>query len=268
MHQKITALVLAALLALGLTACAQPAAEETQPAPIPETVPETTLAQVTAEPVIPEEPNTDARMAAYRLALEQFVYEHTLPDGSDIGFDSSFGFIESNSFAIADVDGDREEELILSMTSAPMAGMCQWIFGYDNETGQLYQELAIFPSTVFYTGGLVQADWSHNQGLGGEQIWPYTLLGYDPTTRTYSEICQVDSWDASRGVEYNGEPFPAELDSDGVGTVFFVTTGDETVTMSKADYDAWRAELFGCCEIIEPEFRNTTQDNIRAVCPD
>lgn len=270
MNKKVIALGAAAVLMLTLAACKseEPAVNaETVPETAAETVPETTAAVIVAQPEAEAIPCTP-RMQAFRRVLEQYAFEHVLPDGTDTGYDINFGPMENNEFAICDVDGDGEEELILTQATAPVAGMCQWVYGYDEETDSIYEKLIIFPNTDYYTGGLVLGGWSHNQGMGGELIWPYTLMGYNPSSQVYEVICHVDSWDRSRGVDWEGNAYPEDKDPDGVGTVFLVTQNEETTILSKAEYDAWRAELFGSSELIELNVLKMTEDNIRAVCPE
>lgn len=270
MNKKVIALGAAAVLMLTLAACTKEEPAVTEPETtaetVAETVPETTAAVIVAQPE-PAAQHTP-RLEAFRRVLEQYAFEHVLPDGTDIGYDVNFGPMENNEFAICDVDGDGEEELILTQATAPVAGMCQWVYGYDAETDSVYEKLSIFPNTDYYTGGLVLGGWSHNQGMGGELIWPYTLMGYNPSARVYEVICHVDSWDKSRGVDWEGNAYPEDKDPDDVGTVFLVTQNGETTILSKAEYDAWRAELFGSSELIELNILKMTEDNIRAVCPD
>ena len=72
----------------------------------------TNTAEPTAEaPAAQSEYNAKAE-AAYKAAVEKLVNDKVFPNGEDTGFadDSSFGDMEANKYAIADVDGDGKDE--------------------------------------------------------------------------------------------------------------------------------------------------------------
>lgn len=266
--KKAFSILLSGALAVTLFACTPKPDNEPE---YTETIPETTIAAAptpTEAPILPteEESRHAARMEAYRNVLEQFVLHLQTPDGEAIPFDNGFGDITNNQFAIADVDGDGEQELILLMTTAPTAGQQAWVYGWDSETGTVYTKLNAYPYLEFYTGGLVKQMWSHNQGLAGENFWPYTLAGYNPAARSYEVIAQVDAWTKSyRSKDYEGNPFPADIDTEDVGTVYLVTIGEETQVMNQADFFSWLESLFGSSEPISLAFQNTTTAHISAL---
>lgn len=256
-------LMAAALLLTGCMAAPQESAE----APAPR-IAETTV------PAETEQDPTLAMLAAYERVLEQFYTDHITPDGQELWLDEpNFGYIQENTFAIADVDSDGIEELILTFSTAPMAGMCTWVIGYDAQTDSIYVELSIFPAVDFYTGGLLEAGWSHNQGLAGDILWPYSVLHYRPEERSYQVTAHVDAWDKNLcDTASDGKPFPDEVDTDNIGAVYLITTETpdglwETDTVSRAVYEAWHAAIRGDAKPIELEYLNTTLDNIHAVSP-
>lgn len=226
-----------------------------------------------AETSEPEKDPTLAMLAAYEHVLEQFYNDHIAPDGQQLWLDEPvFGLLTENVFAIADVDGDGIEELVLSYSTAPMAGMCAWICGYDAQEDSTYVELSIFPAVNFFTGGLLEAEWSHNQGLAGEVLWPYSILRYSPEARAFQVFAHVDAWDRNMQDNVDGKPFPVEADPEGTGAVYLITTETsdglwETDTVSRAVYEAWHTAIQDDAKPIELEYLNTTLDNIHAVCP-
>lgn len=257
MNKRMMTLLAAAVM---LTGCAATEAQQTQaavttPPAVQAEIAETTIpTQAAAEP--------DEHRLAYRQLLEYFVENHGLPD-EDVQWMDGFGDIENNEFAIADVDGDGQEELLLRFSTAPMAGMCEWVFGYDGE--KIIRKLAVFPNTTYYTGGLVEAGWSHNQGLAGE-FWPYTLLGFNPSAMVYEVIANVDAWDSAiHPKDFAGNDFPKELDTDGSGILFLVTQGEETETMTKSAYERWHDSLFGSAAPIALDYQAMTPEGIAAV---
>lgn len=131
----------------------------------------------------------DARMMAgrreaYILTLENLYTNRIWPDGTEVDL---MGDMSENVFAVYDVDGDGEDELIIKYTSSSMAGMIEAVYGYDSETGVLYQELREFPALTFYDNGFIRADASHNQSDDPE-AWPYTMYQYKKDTNTYEEV--------------------------------------------------------------------------------
>lgn len=250
-------------LALLLSGCsgALPGQQETV-AEFTETVAQTEGTVPSSEPVetepaqIPPAP-TEGRKA-FAVLLERMLKESIAPDGEALPPYDGFGLMSENKFAVEDVDGDGGEELIVMYSTTVMAGMCGWVVHYDAETDATSVELTAFPSINFYTGGLAELELSHNHGRGGALLWPYTLVGFNPATKAYEEICMVDSWDRA----ICPEGYPEELDPENVGTVFEITRDGETVTYSQAEFEAWRAELYGSAQPIELVYQNLTEENI------
>ncbi|MGN0350781.1 MAG: hypothetical protein ACI4ES_03945 [Roseburia sp.] len=205
------------------------------------------------------------RKSRYADALVQFIYAGTWPDGSMVDeFDTEFGSIEENQFSICDVDGDGEEELIISYSTASMAGMQENVYGYDSETDTVYQELAEFPSITYYENGWLEAGASHNHSMGMD-FWPYSLYHYDSTTKEYELIGTVDAWDKSYFPEsYSGEVFPEELDKDGDGILYFFHEGEDTSYengMDEADYETWYASMLKDAKSLDVSWKTLTYDN-------
>lgn len=270
--KKTVCMFLAAALMLSMAGCR--GSEPKEPEVITEFTlapePETTEVTVETEPVEETGAVDTARMDAYEEVLKTLLYDYKTPDGTQVWFDNGFGEITKNSFAIADVDGDGEQELVIWFSTAPTAGMCGWVYGFDGE--QIYEETSVFPAMVFYTGGLMKAEWSHNQGLAGDKLWPYTLMGYNPETRAYEVIAQVDAWDrALRATDFDGVPYPSEIDAEKAGVIYMVTqlVGGEPVTdtIGKSAYDAWYAGIFGSAEEITLDPQMLTEENVLAVSP-
>lgn len=259
--KRIFSLMLVCILLAG---CAS-VPKETEPNP-KAAVPETT--QAAADPAL-------AALTAYERVMERFYNEHCGPGEEQLAIvDGIFGSIEENSFAICDVDGDGSDDLILLFSTAPTAGMCAWVVGYDAQADEVYQKTAVFPSVNFYPNGLLEAFRGHNQGLAGEALWPYALMKYDPINRTYKVIAQVDAWDSSLSqTDFEGKPFPSDADTDGTGIVYLISepTIDGTFTtdtVSRSVYEAWRSAILGTTDPLQPEYLNTTLDNIRAISPE
>lgn len=119
-----------------------------------------------------ESPMPASAREAYAQALEKLMNDYTLPDGTDCSadFDPEYGgplgTMEENLFAVADVDGDGEEELVLRYLTTSTAGQRGLVSSWDPSGGLKTTEFAN-PALAFYENGAVREDWSHNQGKGG-----------------------------------------------------------------------------------------------------
>lgn len=194
-------------------------ADQPEDQPAPEDAPKPG-ASITAE-------EDEARMLAYGKALWDMYLLGLRPDGEELERTTDLGPAEGNRFAIADVNGDGAEELIVCWDQACMAGMQGLVYTYDYPEEELRLVLSEFPGLTFYENGTVTADWSHNQGWAG-RFWPYTLYQYSPERGVYESIGSVDAWDLSctAGDEALSAAFPREADADGDGLVYYLLTGE------------------------------------------
>lgn len=202
-----------------------------------------------------------AQKEAYKAALNSILLEHRLPGGEDWGDE------EGSQFAVFDVDGDGRDELIVAYQGVIMAGMHTDVYGYDETSGTLREELTEFPSLTFYDNGRIEAGASHNHGRGPtvEDFWPYTLYEYDSAADQYREVCSVDVWDkAYRETDNEGGAFPDEQDLDGDGILYY-TWGGSTEAETFFDREAyfrWRDSLLGGAGQMEIPFLDLTVENI------
>ncbi len=276
MNRLLSALLPLCLL-LCLTACGgspqdspspKPAQDMTSP---PETAPPAD-AGAAAEPA----PGADeARRQAFAQVLRTAHDQQILPDGTALDSGGSMESIEGNLFAVSDVDGDGQEELILLWQNAYMAGQTEIVYGYDAPSGQVREELREFPGVIFYGNGTAEAPWSHNQGWANE-FWPYTLHRYSPEADVYENAGSVDAWDSA----LVSQGFPREVDGDGDGMIYFLLTDNWNFTAHRdpssgaeywyyeeppvdgAAYLAWRDGVVGDAEALELSFVPLTAENI------
>lgn len=222
-----------------------------------------------AEPV--SESTTPETKHAFGKVLWDAYQLGVLPDGSALDY-AGMELAAENDFALFDVDGDGQEELLLYWTHACMAGMRADIFGYHN--GTVYTELTVFPASAFYSNGVVIEDWSHNQGLAGDSLWPYSIYLYDAEDDTYNMAGAVDAWDR----ELVTEDFPTGIDVDDDGIVYFLLPGDEAwhyvnnrpdyTPVDGAEYEIWRNGFLHGAAKLEIHTQKLTEDNIAALgCP-
>lgn len=240
------AVFILAFAAALLTACGGPAEDEDEVSAVPEP-------QRTGAAVAPEPDEAEVMRLAYEAALNAVYYDHLLPDGQRLDDNYSQGG-EKNLFAVCDVDLDGRNELIIEYNTGSMAGMTEAIYGYDSETGWVFEEFMQFPSLVYYDNGIIQADFSHNQGLAG-RFWPYFLYKYDSDKDIYECVAMADAWDGSiHAQNYDGEPFPSDVDVSGEGIVYYLLSGEDSTLgepVDKSEYEAWRNSYIGGAGIMD-----------------
>ena len=248
---------IAAMTALLLCACApQEAAPTTQPettaTAAPGTQPETT-AEITAA--------TDRAFQTALKTIHDDLVWPGLPGEQTIEiFEPST--IEDEQFAILDVDGDGEEELIVSVSDTYMAGMCEVVYGYDAASDSVRVETQAFPGATYYPG-MMKVPSSHNQGHAGDVLWPYGIMTYNEASDTYEFTCFVDAWDRNLSeTDFDGNPYPEDIDTDHDGYVYLITEGEEQRILNRADYEKWEGSLFAGKEEITIPWQKLTAENI------
>lgn len=247
----------------GATVSASPSPEETPdaiPTPAPSSSP--TAAGSTA---------SSPTLEAYRSALEAIYNDHLYPNGDPVDVPAA-ALMENNHFAIFDVDGDGQDELIYENGDATTAGMMSIVFGYDETTGSLLYEITGFPGMDFYDNGVIIDYASHNHGLAGTaDFWPYTVYQYDFGQDGYLFMGYADAWSGETFPEnFEGTPFPADLDLDGDRMVysltFFGAVRSET-WMDGPEYQAWVDSYLDGASVLEIPWQNMTLENIQSVAP-
>ncbi len=172
-------------------------------------------------------------------------------------FDEEYGY---NHFAICDVDCDGYLELIISCTETFVAGMWGNVYQYDFKLEKLHDEGLTEPDITFYDNGVAYEPWRHNQGYG--EMWPYEAFKYDPQWDRYEQVLNVDSWDKV----WHEEGFPDEIDTDGAGTVYYVSTKEPFYVdgdpVSKSEYDRIAGQYFDGAKEIEVTYYEISDEGI------
>lgn len=277
MKKKILFVLLLAAIVLVMAACANYQSDNqaafTQPSQTSEpaqTQTQPTAAQPSAVPMqtIPTASDADAAVKeAYRAALNDFVSNHTFPDGTECAFDDA-NDISGDTFAIYDVDGDSRDELLIVHTVAPMAGQVHYVFDYDSDANKFVAELNEFPMLTFYDNGVVKAGWSHNQGLGGD-FWPFSVYKYDGVSDTYKLVGMIDAWDKQMADEdYDGNKYPDDIDVSGSGFVYYIMVDGECEKAEPVDvteFNKWCQENMGDGVELEIVYSAMTVENIAGI---
>lgn len=212
----------------------------------------------------------------YGEILSQITCALQLPEGDMIEapYDMNFD-MRDNSYAIFDVDGDGYEELIVSYSTASMAGMFEVIYGYNPETDTLTREFIGFPSLEFYDNGIIIAYASHNHSYG--EFWPFGLYQYDSASDSYKQIAYVDTWDKTFTetlYDYENEqeiPFPTDLDTDNDGTLYNIQEGDSEsyswdyagYQYNEGDYQEWYNSYMNNAQKLTPDYLSLDYENFK-----
>ena len=266
---KKSALFAALGLVLALTACAAEPAGPASSTPAPESAPAVspTPAPESASPSPAAEAGGLMRVnggsrEAFAAALERLLQEHILPDGTDAGLLEGYDMAD-NRFAVCDVDGDGERELILIYESTMVAGRRGYVFSWNGETGEVGVQLETSPELTFYESGAVQSDSQHNQQLISRDFWPYALYRYDKYLDVYVEVGSVHAW--GREALENG--YPEEADKSGTGFVYYIAAdgGDSDEPLDASVYQAWRYVYVRDSQEIQPEYLALTEENVQSI---
>lgn len=173
------------------------------------------------------------------------------------------GTIEDEHFAILDVDGDGEEELLVSVSNTYVAGMQEVIYAYDPQSDGVRVEFWNYVAVTHYPG-MLKVDASHNHGYAGEVLWPYVTQYYDPEEDVYKDGYIVDAWckEISEYNPYSEMAYPEEIDTEKDGYVFLITENGQQRILNRADYEVWKAEVFAQKEPLTIPWQKMTGANI------
>ncbi len=213
--------------------------------------------------------DNENRKDQYMGTLLDLCMENRLPDGSAVPSptEGASGKMSDNRFAVCDIDGDGKRELIIQYVTAPTAGMMELIYDYDNETKSVREQLREYPLLTYYDNGMIEAGWSHNQGLSGDTLWPYTLWEYDAEADAYRVAAEVEAWDRKISETDPGWniSFPEEIDADGDGVVYYVRpegVSDYIDPIDGPEYEQWRDSCLGDAKTVDVAYGEMTEQNI------
>ena len=115
---------------------------------------------------------------------------------------------------------------------------------------------------------MIEAQWSHNQGLAGE-FWPYFLYRYNAETDQYENCGGADAWDKSVAkTKEQGEVFPDDIDADQDGVVYYLLPADwdgnyDRKPVDGEEYRTWRESfLEGASKLDDIWFWQLKEENI------
>lgn len=181
--------------------------------------------------------NAKARQR-YEAALVRFCFDQQWPDGSKLEDEPDYQNFSKNQYAIEDVDGDGEPELILQYSQTYVAAQLEQVYHYDSATDSMRVELSVYPFCTYYDNGVVKSNAAHNQTPS--DFWPFTLWRYNAETGVFEDQGSVYAQDKDNDL-FN-TPFPAEADEDGDGRVFYLNEDD---AVDNKAYEEWERSVLG-----------------------
>lgn len=213
----------------------------------------------------------DSSQEAYAAVLRNLLQDDISPEGGNAHLDPSGdrGMDPPlNSFAVSDVDGDGQEELVLLQSCEIYAGYRGYVLAYDPVSGAVKIALSRFPDMTFYDTGAVTVRWSHNQTRGG-RFSPYTLYVYDTPTDTYRNVGSVEAWDRRFSDNHPDDlPFPEELDTSGTGFLYYITDSRTSERIGPVDasvYESWRDQYLNVNGALPLTWHALSEENILAL---
>ena len=213
----------------------------------------------------------DDYQEAYAAVLRNLLQDDISPEGGNAHLDPSgdSGMDPPlNSFAVSDVDGDGQEELVLLQSCEIYAGYRGYVLAYDPASGAVKIALSGFPDMTFYDTGAVTVGASHAQGSSG-RFWPYSIYTYNASTDTYRDEGWVTAWD--RQIWDNNPdfaPFPEELDTSGTGFLYFIMNNQTSERVGPVDgsvYEAWRDQYLDVDGVLPLTWHALSEENIQAL---
>lgn len=200
-------------------------------------------------------------LGAYTEALLEMC-THYYESNADSGF---YEMLPENCFAVFDIDGDGEDELVTKYRPHTTHEQVLTICGFDSG---VFVEFSNWYSAVLYNNGVIRSPAHNNQGRAVDAFWPYTVYQYHPDTNTYDPIAWTNAWDKREedGADWDGVPFPAEADLDGDGIVYYILTDEDcpphAAPVDGAAFEKWEKSYFSA-EEIEIPWQPLTLENMR-----
>ncbi len=204
------------------------------------------------------------------IAFLNYMIDNSVEVGWPHEFCESYAkTVADNQFAILDIDGDNEEELVIDWTNpTAMVGYTSYIFKYDVNTKEWTDELEGGGALTVFDNGVIYADASHNQGYGS--MWPYSILKYNPSNDMFESFGGVDSEDLELVIDSTGDDstYPYEYDPTGCGTVYYLGAekmGLEYGLYTKEQFDEFTNDLVGGASIIEIDYKYINKESIEEI---
>lgn len=186
----------------------------------------------------------------YTLSIINLLENGFLPDGSKANFDDeTLSKLDSNHYAVSDINCDGTDELILSMTETVTANQCMYIYALDSEDS--FKKIASSSpiDAKFYENGTYTVKWVNSTGKHDEEHWPIDIYTFNKETNKFEVYGSVETWQKSIAPvdPTSQEPFPDEFDTDGNDILYKIGYGDNFAApyCSQSELDSFYDEILG-----------------------
>ena len=217
------------------------------PSAVPSAAPDTEITPVPFPEQTPEPNNSSIVRAEYKRYLTELLENSTYPDGTvcELAGEES---MDANLFAVADVDNDGCDELIIQITTTYTAAQLEsvWECKIIDGAPTLQKEADFYPLVTWYDNGLALVGWSHGNGKEPEGFWPYNIYCYNSSDDLYDQL---------------GEVF-----SDNIyGDCYLVRLGEEWMSYDTPAFENWYDSFMGGASELEVNYHRITSENIETL---
>ncbi|MBD5526006.1 MAG: hypothetical protein HDR04_16615 [Lachnospiraceae bacterium] len=197
-----------------------------------------------------DEENAEKAQALYKAQIRHYysgvlslvITTKQLPDKitENWNHDESDSEVAIHDFALADIDQDGREELLIRCTISPMNNMSEMVYDYNPISGKLKLELAWSPPPIYYNNGISKCELHYNHEAG--ELRPFMIYCYQSVCDSYMAVASVVDWNKALVDKWwtDGRPFPDELDTDGDGilyNIYIIGEGEESYEYEDYKYN-------------------------------
>ena len=173
----------------------------------------------------------------------------------------------ANIYAVHDVNGDGEDELIVIWYSLPPSVYSRNTDVYNAKGKVIFGALG---ELTYYSNGAISTPWSHNQGAASA-MWPYDLYVYG--TYAYNSyqafntgVVQYTKVGSARARSDYAPGFEdvAYADLDGDGLVYYIGeyAYKEETPVDNDVYEAWWDRFMAGAQVLPVQYFPLTEENI------
>lgn len=198
----------------------------------------------------------------YAVSLITLINEQTLPNGEIVKYISD---PESDplQFAICDINNDGKEELLLHLPYDTCETSGHFIYTENIENTGLEDLCSFNEDTVYYETGFIKEPASYGESLS-VNFNPFDIRMWD--AGGFLDAGRVEAWEkAYMPNDFSGEAFPDSVDTDGNGTVYFISGElgiDYDNPVDDAEYREYINQFFGDGKEISVPWLELTMENV------
>lgn len=201
----------------------------------------------------------------YAASLITLINEQTLPNGEIVKYISD---PESNpfQFAICDINKDGKEELLLHLPYDTCETSGHFIYTENIENTGLEDLCSFNEDTVYYETGFVKEPVSYGESLS-VNFNSFDIKMWD--AGGFLDAGRVEAWEkAYMPNDFSGKAFPDSVDTDGNGTVYFISGElgiDYDNPVDDAEYREYINQFFGDGKEMSVPWLELTMENVEKV---